>query len=266
MLRFPIYAEIKYDGFYTRIEVDADGTRFYTSGDKLFLLEDSPFHNRPHGVYFAEMIGITGKLGDRQNCGMQTTFRVNTSKGIKNKGWFNWRVFDYVSFDEFSKGISSHDFMHRKGVRDSIFDNSLLPEGKWMNSVAEIEEFIMFVTKLGWEGLVLKYHKMLWEDTTSRRDSLVKYKKIPTFDLRVDHITEGTGKYEGMIGALVLTDGNGKFVGKVGTGLDDDDRANPRRFLNRVVEVAAERISPTGMLIQPRLIAVREEKELDVIQ
>ena len=63
----------------------------------------------------------------------------------------------------------------------------------------------------------------LFRDTKSRTIDFCKYKKRPTADLLCIDVAEGEGKYDKMLGSLVLQDFEGRIV-SAGSGLRDNDR------------------------------------------
>ncbi len=73
---------------------------------------------------------------------------------------------------------------------------------------------------MGYEGLVVKPFDYRYEKRRSQ--SWLKMKDILSKDLKVVHYFEGTGKYEGMLGGLIV-DHKGKDV-RVGGGFSDVQR------------------------------------------
>jgi len=61
---------------------------------------------------------------------------------------------------------------------------------------------------------------------SGRSDSILKYKKHDDAEARVVGYTPGRGKYEGMVGALIVEDEQGLRF-RLGSGLSDALRAEP---------------------------------------
>jgi len=78
----------------------------------------------------------------------------------------------------------------------------------------KIAELVTPIWKRGGEGIMLNTMEGHYE--IKRSNSLLKVKYVESMDLKVVDIQEGTGKYEGMMGALVV-DYKGYRVG-VGSG------------------------------------------------
>ena len=108
-----------------------------------------------------------------------------------------------------------------------------------------------------------------------RTDKLLKLKKVQTIDMKVIDVEYGTGRNEGLIGALIcqiITDDGKKIECKVGSGLDDRERyewsLNTTQIIGKIVEVAYFSLSQDSSKIGsnvyslrfPRLKKVRYDK------
>ncbi len=81
----------------------------------------------------------------------------------------------------------------------------------------------------------------------------------PTADLLCIDTLDGEGKYEGMIGSLVLQNSNGVLV-KVGSGLSDSDRTKPDNyFIGKIVEIGYESMG-VNTYLQPTFTCIRRDK------
>lgn len=100
-----------------------------------------------------------------------------------------------------------------------------------------------------------------------RNLDILKVKCEVTLDLLVVGIEEGTGKYAGTIGALVVRDKAG-VLNKV-SGMSDEERdlwwTTPTLIINQVVEVQAMQILDNGSLREGRMKAVRHDKLISEI-
>jgi len=258
-LSFPLYAELKYDGNYTAVKKDGLLT-FITSGGHVYDNDETTiFHkdnNLPSGVYLCERIGTDGKLGDRVNCSLRGSRGAQTAHGHK------YIIHDYLSLVDYELGCSLAQFYERRKKLEDICPNDIA-KSKIVNTREELEEFLKLVVSLGYEGLMLKNPSWYWEDTKSRTIDCAKYKKRPTADLICVDTTWGEGKYEGMIGSLVLEDSKGRRV-SVGSGLSDADRdIDPYHFIGQVIEIEYEQIIDT--YIQPTFIQLRLDKTIEDI-
>ena len=116
----------------------------------------------------------------------------------------------------------------------------------------------------GGEGAIVKKLDTMWKDGTSK--DMVKIKAVLDADLLCVDVEEGSGKYKGKVGALVLETSCGRLRVKVGTGLNDLDRAKPFDFyIGKVIEIQynefiKSKSKTTDSLFLPRFIEVREDK------
>ena len=129
------------------------------------------------------------------------------------------------------------------------------------------------VVAIGGEGIMINNGDA--DYVHKRTDKLLKLKQVQTMDMEVVDYEYGTGKYEGMIGALIarcITDDGKYVVCKVGSGLSDAQRMawayNPDKILHKIIEVAYFSLSQDASQLNtmnyslrfPRLKKVREDK------
>jgi ATP-dependent DNA ligase len=89
----------------------------------------------------------------------------------------------------------------------------------------------------GEEGIILKDMNAPWENKRSK--ALIKFKGELECDLKIVDVEDGTGKYEGMLGAIVCESEDGIIKVKVGSGFNDEDRKQIKKqdVLGKVVAV-----------------------------
>lgn len=129
------------------------------------------------------------------------------------------------------------------------------------------------VTDMGGEGVMINLASSLYHH--KRTDGLLKLKKVQTIDMKVYDFDYGTGKYEGMVGALkaICKTDDGKIIGcDIGSGLSDEQRLewalDFSKIKDKIVEVAYFSISQNSIekgtniysLRFPRLKSVRKDK------
>lgn len=266
-ISFPCIAQYKYDGFSFTCIVDGATPKFYTSGGHLFYIEESIFDNMEDGVYLGEMmgVGVVGKFGDRTKCGIQTTMRTNTAKGIKNWSKANFRIFEYLTYSEFMAGKAKLSYEDRWLIMfntnlDLEFDISdVTAEGKYCHTQEELNEFYYNTLDRGYEGVIIRQPDHLWHNDGKRTDGLVKRKNRQTVDLYCFSWKEGNGKNQGKIGSLGLKDKKGREVW-VAPRTDADKERDPDYYIGEIIEVAYEQILKDGTYVQPVFNAVRFDK------
>ena len=81
----------------------------------------------------------------------------------------------------------------------------------------------------------------------------------PRGQVRVIGLEPGKGKYQGMMGALVV-DFNGK-PNKIGTGFSDLQRSNSEHFLGKMVEISYHELTKDGNMRHSRFEKERGDLE-----
>jgi hypothetical protein len=120
--------------------------------------------------------------------------------------------------------------------------DSRLLIGKWDTlSSQDVAKMMYEAVNKGYEGLVIESNKLLY-----------KVKPVETFDVKVDAVIAGKGRLNGKMGALVTSMGN------VGTGFTDEQR--DLDYLDKIIEVEAMSLTPSGKFRHPRFIRIREDK------
>lgn len=175
----------------------------------------------------------------------QATNSIANSKGIKVGLTFN--VFDMIPVDEFKQGVSKWDASNRKiQLGATLKDPSIskLTPNHWEELIIcyGIERDLKFIKAVPILGLVKGMHEVepivasIWKrggegvmlNTTGgkyvikRSKELLKVKHTEEHVLPVVDIIEGTGKFEDMMGALVV-EYKGNKLG-VGSGFTESQR------------------------------------------
>ena len=263
-VRGPFIATEKLDGI-RRILVKENGkSRMYSrSGiedEGLVEIIEQARYLPDNTVYDGELLA----MGTYRNsiALRQATNSIANRKGMRTGVTFN--IFDIIPLDEFKKGKSKYNALNRKLLLGAMFGDDGIQHlhddwAKFMvafdivaqgltaikavpilgvvNTDEEIAELVTPIWKRGGEGIMLNTIEGHYE--IKRSNSLLKVKYVESMDLKVVDIQEGTGKYEGMLGALIV-DYKGYRVG-VGSGFSDEERQrfwdNPEEIIGKTIEV-----------------------------
>jgi len=172
----------------------------------------------------------------------ETTSKAR-SKGA-NKTGLIFHIFDMLTLKDFQNGKSKENCVERKNHLHNIFalhgnELSHCKEVKPLyvgSDLSKVEEWMVYASEKSWEGLMVNMDKPY---ICKRSDSILKVKVMSTCDIRVISFEEGTGKYEGKLGALIV-DYKGFNCG-VGSGFTDADREyiwnHQKEYLGKIVEI-----------------------------
>ena len=161
-------------------------------------------------------------------------------------------LFDVLSLDEFQEGEGSQDAMSRKLALEEYRDKDecIKVVDYWVVNFDKPEGQELFndlnktALEKGYEGLMIKPTHDIYK--CKRSHAWLKIKPFIEVTLKVVALEEGTGKNEGMLGALVVEgEDDGKFFHvNVGSGLTDENReqiwANQDAVVGQLVEIRAD--------------------------
>ena len=134
-----------------------------------------------------------------------------------------------------------------------------------VQNIDEANEIFQRFLDQGEEGIMLKTTSHIWENKRSKH--LIKFKAELDCDLKVVGYQEGTGKYQGQMGALICESEDGQLQVNVGSGFNDEDR---KKLTKEVVEGKVITVkynariqSKNGdeSLFLPIFVEVREDKD-----
>jgi ATP-dependent DNA ligase len=274
-IKWPALVQLKMDGMRFNAII-RNGTVEYRSrnGKELNLLGnlDKDFIILSQGVecvFDGELIvSDKGVILDRQ-----------TGNGILNKASkgtisdleahkIRATVWDVIPYNDFISGVCKVPYSTRINSLELMLERK--PEKVSMvqsNVVNTIDDAnVLFETYLadGQEGIILKDLNGIWED--KRTKSQIKFKGELECDLKCVGIQAGTGKYEGMMGALLLESEDGTVKVSVGSGFNDDHRTNiGDEVIGKIIAVKynARITNKQGeqSLFLPVFLEVREDKD-----
>lgn len=269
-LTFPMIAQLKYDGVRIVVIVSPTDIQIRTRNGKHVDLPHlrAAFKGSTVGMYDGELIYAKGKSDDRTT----VSGLVNSAMhgGKVSEFDLTYVVFDYLLLKEYNAQLSTTPYSLRRttltGIVNKLPQYVQLADQYKVHSIDEVNALYAEMISKDFEGLILKPtgHKY----TFKRSKDWVKLKEIKSADLECIDTIEGTGKYEGMIGALQCKGTvEGVLVGvNVGSGLADALRyVDTECFIGKIIEVKYNSLikdSKTGCwsLFLPRFVEVRHDK------
>lgn len=133
---------------------------------------------------------------------------------------------------------------------------TLIPQFRIANKTKLLEK-LRELEQQGAEGLMLHHQDALYK--TGRSSDLLKLKSYQDTEAQVIGYRPGNGKYQGMVGALVVKTADGKTFG-LGSGLTDALRQNPPK-IGTVVTYRYNGFTNKGLPRFARFLRVRQELE-----
>lgn len=261
--KMPAYlrAEPKLDGirFIGRVQdgvcsVFSRAGKVITNFDKTIGLE---LARLPDGVYDGEVMDEDFIALMRQ---------VHRKSANVSKSYL--MLFDVVPLNEWDarRGVTPFH-QRRQNLVDALGDLEqweylrLIEWAELKNSNDAVKTYHDECFSQGFEGCMVKdpYAPYCF----GRGDAVLKVKMTEEADCKVIGFKEGTGKYRGMLGALIV-DFEGVRV-DVGTGLKDWQRKefwdNQEKYLGQIAEVRYQEVTPEKSLRFPRFRFWRLDKE-----
>ena len=144
--------------------------------------------------------------------------------------------------------------------------NLLIAPFSKVTSIDEIKHLFNSAISKDKEGIIVKSPSAPWEP--KRVKTMLKLKQELTVDLRVVGYEPGTGKYEGMLGALICKTDDSQIRVNVGTGFTDEQRElNNIPDIGSIVEIKYNAVidskdSNTKSLFLPVFIGERFDKNV----
>lgn len=178
-----------------------------------------------------------------------------------------YAVFHVMALDDFRAGADRLTQLQTRAdiMRDTMFyfTNPATPigyvPGMRVHNHKEVMELNAGYKKQGFEGSIIKDMASPW--TAKRSWAWMKIKDELSIDVPVLGMKEGTGKYKGTCGALIV-----QYKGKEVpvSGMTDEERhkfwANPKSIVGKIVEVEYQQETVHGKLRHPRFKRIRFDK------
>jgi DNA ligase-1 len=239
--------EYKYDGVRVIAIVQKGSATLYSRNGKILpnfnLIEDALSKPEYNGLVFD---------GEVMSEDFQTLMKqVHRKSGANTEDAF-LALFDMLTLEEFEAGGTSiNSVERRKRMIDTVIEDSKIKvvdafsvDFDTEEGQAEFDKLNKHALAEGYEGLMIKPDSEGYK--CKRSHAWLKVKPFIEVTLKVVALEEGTGKNEGMLGALVVEgEDDGKFFHvNVGSGLSDDMRkdvwAAQDKVVGQLVEVRAD--------------------------
>ena len=276
-VKFPAYVQTKMDGMRFNAIVK-NGVVEYRSrnGKEIQLLGnlDQDFIDMANGidsVFDGELLVVNdaGVLDRQTGNGILNKANKGTISD-KEAAMVRATIWDLIPYDSFTKGECNVAYGQRWDslcvMVDTYQPKKVALVDSWeVETYTEAQTLFEGLLAQGQEGIILKDRHGKWED--KRTKSQIKFKGELECDLKIVGIQPGTGKYEGMLGAILCESKDGVVKVSVGSGFNDEHRQTlGDEIIGKIVAVKynARITNKQGeeSLFLPIFIEVREDKDV----
>lgn len=249
------------------IEPKYDGARLIYHKGQFLSRTGKPLHNLEHIAEELKHLRDWTLDGEVYGDDWASTMSVaRASKTKKDGGKLRFGVFDVLVNSEWEQQACVRPFHERREYTSLLLpsrDNREFVHVVNQYRAYSFEEFqALHKQNLenGCDGTVLKRLDSLYE--FKRVKTWLKVKPVETFDCLVVGWKTGTGKYTDMIGALeiLVSPGVTCYCSGMSDAQRKDWRTNEGWIIGKTIEVQARGVHPSGALIEPRFIRIREDK------
>lgn len=276
-IEYPAYVQTKMDGMRAMVVFKDGGVTAYSRNGKIIDISSQFESVEENFVLDGELLVFEdGFLLNRQtgngilNKALKGTISNEERSQVRMIAW------DYIPYDDFMNGICDITQNHRLLYLGDVIDrqpNIRMIDYDIVSNFETAKDVYNEKLIVGEEGVILKNIKSKW--INKRSHDLVKMKEILEADLMITDVYEGTGKYNGMLGAFAVRDKNNNVEAAVGTGFSDDQRKtlwiNKNKLKGKIVSVQYNAIISTkgqdkNSLFLPVFVEVRDDKdEADIL-
>ena len=302
-IEFPAFSQLKADGMRCITFITSNNVRMFSRNGTEIICEPLKNTLMTIGQIEENLLSdnVTLMLDGELICYKDNKLLDRkTSNGICNKvlkgtasenelNLIQMQLWDIVKVDS-NTFNPLEDKSYEKRLEDlynilnmSIFSKLEVIPTEIVNSMEEALEHFQKMLSQGLEGTILKNQDAKWSNTRSK--DLVKLKEENTIDLLVVDIEEGSGDFEGGLGAIICETSDKKLRVRVGTGFSFEDRGFvndlssgkkvvkqiksleevSKNYLGKIVEVKYNQIIKSKgkdemSLFLPRLVCIRNDK------
>lgn len=277
-ISFPAIVQRKEDGMRVNAIVRNNTCEFRSrNGKQIELLgeleqEFIALANGSDVVFDGELLVVKeGKILDRQlgngilNKANKGTIKLEEAKMV------NATIWDMIPYESFTQEICKTPYSSRfddlsNRISNSVSEKISLVETHFVDSYSEAKIIFERYLEDGFEGIILKDSNGIWENKRAKHQ--IKFKAELDCDLKIVGVQEGTGKYEGLLGAIICESSDGLLKVSVGSGFTDEQRKelSKENLLDKIVTIKYNnKISNkdgSNSLFLPIFIEIREDKDI----
>jgi ATP-dependent DNA ligase len=287
-IQWPAFGQLKADGMRANVHVEfIDGrgcvvSVYGRSGRMVDLLGnfDNPFSmlGEAYGrsaVFDGELVLVEddGSIMSRKKGNGILSKAIKGTISEDEASRVRMRIWDVIPLEKFRAYKDTTPYSVRfSTVKDLVEANPAdqyeIIETRTLENFDAANDYFGDALEMGEEGIMLKNSSGIWQN--KRSPDLLKFKAEKDCDLEIVEWIEGTGKYQGMLGALVGKTSDGMLYVSVGSGFTDEERKTITPDVvgsimavkfNEVIDARGKnRWGVDWSLFLPRFIEIRTDK------
>ncbi len=262
---YPCYVQPKLDGVRALAQIQPNGAVVFQSRDEKLWLYPVVKHLCDQIASLSSVLGPLILDGELYVHGWRLQ-RINGAVAVKRNGpckdssLVQFHVFDVVRPDQ---KFSERWLAIANTIRQANLDHIRLVDTNYVHSELQMQQYFHSATSQGYEGVMLRpdgpYEFGETPHGTQKRSKFLwKYKQWEDGEFECVGVTQGEGKADIGIGALVLNTHDCAATFKVGTGFTDEERIeymqNPP--IGRLIRVRYLFLTDAGIPFNPSFLAV----------
>lgn len=274
-VKFPCYVQEKFDGARTIFKVSSDDVSAFTRNNKPLRFGQTlnnelirvfsnlkPFYDVDYMYFDGEVLYDNTENRKTSNGFYNKLVRDTATEDERNN--FIAVIWDYY-FEDDNRPYKKR-LLDLMNSFDIDFNKLRLVRNQEVNNFDEIHKISNELMSQGKEGVIVKNKDFIWQG--KRTNDQLKVKAELECDLKIVDIKEGTGKYQGKLGAFICESKDGKLQVNVGSGYSDEFREKyfDKEMIGKIItvkynEVIKDKSSDIQSLFLPRFVSLRLDKD-----
>lgn len=258
-----VYVSPKLDGYRCIAVIDRGDVTLYSRNGTVYKNFPSIVEELSE-KYADYQLVLDGEIMSDDFQAMQKTAFNDKERGVSDVSFY---VFGFIPFEEWQTEKFKMVTKDRLEMLEKLLpydsnSNIRLVQQVLLDSVEAVTRYEINYIDQGFEGAMVLPNIPYFKGKKSNR--LMKFKTMESQDCEVIAIYNGTGKYENVMGGIMLLQEDGKTQCDCGSGFTDADREwiwnNQDAIVGRLAEIKYQELTPDGVMRFPIFLRWRDDK------